>query len=126
MTINTERVQDLVNALRSGEYKQTTEALKSGDCYCVLGVACEISGVGEFIQNPRRQYLEEYKAGGTRSTSQLPFVVACHYGFPDGDPYIETLPNGDQGASLSTLNDDRGYTFDMLADVIEHEYLIGA
>ena len=32
-----------VAALRSGDYKQGTDYLKKDDCYCCLGVLCEIS-----------------------------------------------------------------------------------
>lgn len=36
---------DWVNALRSGEYKQTRETLYDGAGYCCLGVLCKVAGL---------------------------------------------------------------------------------
>jgi len=39
-----------VEALRSGEYKQTTDQLKSDDdCYCCLGVLCVVADISTDI-----------------------------------------------------------------------------
>ncbi len=40
------RVESLIVALRSGEYKQAVGSMSND--YCCLGVACHISGVGKF------------------------------------------------------------------------------
>ena len=40
--MNKERVQLLVDALRSGEYKQKMGSYRNGDCYCSIGVAMEV------------------------------------------------------------------------------------
>lgn len=37
--------RELVDALRSGEFKQTTDTLYDGVCYCVIGLAGHIAGV---------------------------------------------------------------------------------
>jgi hypothetical protein len=39
-----------LTALRSGNYKQSKMQLKSDDGYCCLGVLCEVSGEGEFVE----------------------------------------------------------------------------
>jgi hypothetical protein len=43
-----ERIDKWVEALESGRYKQGTGRLRDRDCYCCLGVLCDISGVGEW------------------------------------------------------------------------------
>lgn len=35
--------QAWVDALRSGQYKQTTMTLQDGDAFCCLGVACKVA-----------------------------------------------------------------------------------
>ena len=37
-----ENAQKWIDALRSGEYQQSTSRLRTGDTYCCLGVACEL------------------------------------------------------------------------------------
>ena len=37
-----------LEALESGEYAQTQAALRRNDSYCCLGVACDVSGLGEW------------------------------------------------------------------------------
>ena len=46
MTPNKANIKLWVDALRSGKYQQARGALKTGDAYCCLGVACDISGLG--------------------------------------------------------------------------------
>lgn len=43
-----ENQEKLVAALRSGKYKQGTNTLRSGDCFCFWGVVCDISGLGQW------------------------------------------------------------------------------
>lgn len=40
-----------VAALRSGEYKQTTETLRDGDGFCCLGVLLDLSKLGQWEQS---------------------------------------------------------------------------
>ena len=47
----------LVEALESDKYKQGRYYLKFDDCYCPLGVACEISGLDIWRSQP---YISEY------------------------------------------------------------------
>lgn len=45
-----ERAMELVAALRSGKYNQGQTALRRGDQFCCLGVACDISGLSEWMK----------------------------------------------------------------------------
>lgn len=46
-----DRVLHLCDVLESGKYKKGIGRLRDGDSYCCLGVACDISGVGEWKES---------------------------------------------------------------------------
>lgn len=48
--MNPELKQKWLQALRSGQYKQTKERLKGKYGYCCLGVLCDVSGRGEWTK----------------------------------------------------------------------------
>lgn len=53
MPMDAELKTKWVSALRSGEYKQGRGKLRSeDDCYCSLGVCCDVSGEGEWVRKP--------------------------------------------------------------------------
>lgn len=43
-----DNLNTLINTLEMGEYNQTRGILRRGDCYCIGGVMCDISGMGEW------------------------------------------------------------------------------
>ena len=102
---------DLVAALRSGKYKQGRHFLRTQDGFCCLGVACDISGLGEwtFIE-------EEFPYDYIGSDSLLPEEVREYFGFNDRSGGF-TNKEGNFN-SLICLNDST-YTFEEIADVIE-------
>jgi hypothetical protein len=116
-----ERVRAWVEALRSDEYVQGKctlrgEAPDRPERFCCLGVACDLSGLGEWSGTA-------YCVGGHSSATTLPRPVADWYGLPGGDPSVRAhWPHLDRVA-LSTLNDGMGYTFDQIADCLEKEFL---
>jgi hypothetical protein len=111
--------KDWIKALRSGNYKQTIGSLKNAvedvpdsSSYCCLGVACEVMGlVSELTEYGDNTYENQ--------TTIAPHVVQIYFGLnsAEGDFYIK---NG-HSTSLVSLNDELGYDFNEIADVIEHE-----
>lgn len=89
-----------VAALRSGEFKQATGRLYKGwgDGYCCLGVACALAGVPKDRLNGQE-------------TSQF-FSVDMQ------ELYTQLGVDAELCDSLASAN-DRGYTFDQIATVIE-------
>lgn len=91
-----------INELRSGRYPQTTRALQDRRGFCCLGVLCDLSGAAEWGPNSGagRDYggMYDYPPGSTADWAGMPREVAKH---------------------LATLNDDKGKTFDEIADWIE-------
>jgi hypothetical protein len=91
-----------IEALRSGKYEQAKDQLKKGDKFCCLGVACDISKLGEWSGN---EYMDNEKS--------LPGMVTDWLGLTSG---MGIFYNG----CLSELNDE-GYSFEKIADIIESE-----
>jgi hypothetical protein len=102
-----------VKALRSGEYKQTSETLESNGAYCCLGVLCVVAG--QDIPHDAND-LDSYEFEGDEDDADInvvydmrPFRDECGLG---------TSPDSLQN-KLVKLNDDEGYTFAEIADWIE-------
>ena len=111
----------LVEALRSGKYKQEKGALHRDELgYCCLGVACEISGLGTWVgaNVTDQSRVMSYKIDGALTGySVLPELVREYYGFSSDNG---TFLNKDVEDALSALN-DMGVRFDAIADIIESE-----
>lgn len=124
-----------VAALRSGEYTQTKGYLKTADGYCCLGVLCEIAvqdGIVEqtmtspevFTAQGDQLSPEHYAFGEYNDTAELPTVVEEWSGLKDVTTRIEN-PNytgWQEFYTLIDLNDDQGYDFNAIADVIEKSF----
>lgn len=127
-----------LTALRSGEYQQTKGYLcrlepltnkETGDTvipvgYCCLGVLVDL-GVKAGIQKagtPSRGHMG-YEDRGYQSDMPETVVLTTQvsewsglYGSAMLDKYVEGK------GSLVGLNDDLGYTFEQIADVIEEQF----
>ena len=124
--IHIDRWRKVSEALRSGKYTQGGGRLrKNGERYCCLGVACEISGLGHWVDEGG---LDAYHDGISTSVAQLSTPVAQYYGFPeynyvgigtkaDGSKEFHSRPIN-RDVTLATLN-DTGNTFSDIADVID-------
>lgn len=126
MTVNKERVQELVDALRSGQYTQGNGQLRrvlahDDSRYCCLGIACEISRVGQFAHESSSTY---YPFGNESSGSgtHLPRPVKDWYGFASDDPQIR-LANGQLVAAIYA-NDSLRLSLNEIADAFERTYLV--
>jgi hypothetical protein len=106
--MNTEKVMPtaiklLIEALRSGKYKQTTKCLQDKDGYCCLGVAVKISG------------LTVKKHLNIILGAVLPENVKEFYNFKTDSG--ESSKSTDH--CLMNLNDNEGWSFDDIADYLE-------
>ena len=100
-SVNKQNVRRWVEALRSGDFKQTTGQLYLDGSYCCLGVACAIAGVS---------------INGEHINSVLPDAVMEWLGVKDSDPEI-----GERRATQ--WNDSEAKNFAEIADLIENEWL---
>ncbi len=96
-----------VDALRSGEFKQTVEVLNDKNGYCCLGVACSVyeKETGEMLPRGKNGFYE-------RCFLDESIVEWLGLGSCSGD-----FLNTDE--SLVYYNDDRKYDFNKIADIIE-------
>lgn len=112
--ISKKNAQKWIDALRSGEYKQTQGALQNNAGYCCMGVACKI-----FIPKGK-QLMDEYGrfllGGVTDSQPNCPKWL-----YQINDNLHQKMGHGFIG-----LNDNLNFTFDEIADCIQAVYIEGA
>lgn len=136
--MNKDRIKLWVDALRSGDYKQTTETLANNHGYCCLGVACEVfnkhnPGILEITEKPKKEVhtisnCEKVKLyDGNHDI--LPSIVSNWFGFNDFshlNPLI-TFKLGNailrKTINLSELNDQYKLDFNRIADIIEKRFI---
>jgi hypothetical protein len=122
-----------VDALRSDKYRQGYKRLHSiqngEECYCPLGVLCELAVEDRVVERDSRQFesyedVEPYEDIGYRRSplfateySLLPREVAEWAGL--GDSVSPVVHLSDFGEEIVTLNDDLRLTFAVIADAIE-------
>lgn len=112
-----------VAALRSGEYKQGTSVLRrshpGGDTFCCLGVLCDLAEKEGIISSEIKvdafgepmYYYGAYDAF-------LPGPVRVWSGVGEApSPFADSEHN-----TLVYLNDEAGYNFNEIADVIEASF----
>lgn len=119
-----------LEALRSGEYQQGRERLKSPDSnprYCCLGVLCDLAvkeGVARWDDSVVIDEHVAIDAAGRRAWAELPFGVAVWAGVvdsggdPDGNPWVDDPAHDGERNTLASLNDS-GVSFREIADIIE-------
>ena len=112
-----------VEALRSGAYRQGTDALRQRkddgiDSFCCLGVLCDLAERAGVVTHYQDEYLHLY--GAEANGGSLPDEVIEWAGLDSPDPSIEydgSMPD------LSELNDHYQLSFKRLADLIEERQL---
>lgn len=125
-------IQKWVDALESGEYQQTIGALRRTEAspgypkgFCCLGVLCDLAVREGVIPEGKPRKVDGgeliYGDDRNRSSQALPLTVSKWAGisaYPKA--YDPTLRRSDR---LSYLNDNYGYSFHEIADLIRAEYL---
>jgi len=115
--------QEWVEALRSGEYKQATGALRKwandGVKYCCLGVLCDIvkdrvNGYWNDVDFGLADFRLDVE-GGKSAIEALPEAIVTTFDLPSKEVEIDDT-------TLTSLNDGIGceeHSFDEIADLIE-------
>ena len=113
-----EKQQALVDALRSGKYKQGTLTLRnSKDEFCCLGVACDLL---DHIEWQADVCGSCYGVSDTKDMyliGTLPRSVQSIYGFRSDNG---SARDRNVLLNLTSLN-DQGTSFEEIADILEHE-----
>lgn len=141
-----QRIELLIEALRSREYKQARGVLgmgalknRSPECFCVLGLACEVyrqeTGKGQWVPDTRLRQLQRVKyyfraeEGRPRLLFDLPEEVMDWYGLQhdydiDGAPDLPVSTQADESAqTCASYYNDQGYDFEDLARFLENTYI---
>jgi len=125
MRVNKELIRNWVKALRSGDYEQSSERLRSDDRFCCLGVLCDVSEIGEWDD-------DIYEINGIRDVCGLPLPLIEATGLQINCDHFpiskESLEKNDIKSRLSSptlvdLNDVLNLDFNKIADIIECEFL---
>jgi len=110
--MNPEIKQLWVDALRSGDYNQTTGVLHDGFGYCCLGVLCDLAVKAGVVSEVDPNGIA-HRAVYDGADLILPNTVREWAGLESSEP---GLPNGDL---LTELNDERRESFKYIAYRIE-------
>lgn len=124
---NKERIKLLVDALRSGEYTQTTGVLEkkteNETSNCCLGVACRVA-----IINGLELDLGTFNGVDSESITTfdgindvLPQKVMNWYGFEYNSPHV--ISGSGYKTTAMALNDNEKRNFADIADAFERTYL---
>jgi hypothetical protein len=127
--VNPEVKELWLNALRSGEYAQGKGRLERINDegvseYCCLGVLCDLAakaGITQRFDPPAETRVAYY---GFNYDNFPPIMVWEGWaGLPRDNPMV-TVPDPNNPElsrvySLAELNDEQGYTFAQIADVVE-------
>ncbi|WP_353707263.1 hypothetical protein ABRQ22_14750 [Cellulosimicrobium sp. ES-005] len=125
-----------LEALRSGEYTQTRGVLErtvgEGPSlpvgFCCLGVLCKVAVDAGAAVREASSIRARYGVDGERFSLYGPVFEIAEWAFesPDGAVWEVPTPDaiserlgGSPTVSLAGLNDDFGYTFAQIADLIE-------
>ena len=107
--MDSDKKAKLVEALRSGQYRQGRRALRTADGgFCVLGVACDVLGDGRWEQtSPEHLFRWEFVCDGSSCRAYPPPFLRERLGLTE-----------EECDDLVDLNDG-GTPFDELATYIE-------
>lgn len=116
-----------VAALRSGEYVQGRDCLRStgpadvDDAFCCLGVLCDLAAREGVIEwdGTDAWYSEPVRGIEHWNNTVLPLPVMVWAGLADDNPRVACDVGGYTTASVASLNDEHGCTFSEIADCIE-------
>lgn len=103
-----------IAALRSGEYKQTSSCLRKGDCFCAIGVLCNIVDKGYWKEASDIMIGEYYQFGGFSISNTGPYATIVDR-LGGGESVHEYVLD-----KVTTMNDKEGKSFNEIADWLEN------
>lgn len=107
-----------LEALRSGQYKQTKHRLKDEKGFCCLGVLCDIYSQENKTPWEKNDGAQEAILNNTKI---LPITIMQWAELTNTDPCLRYDPEQADTCALSHMNDTKIYSFDQIADIIERE-----
>lgn len=113
-----------LTALRSGEYRQGKGALhnRQSRSFCCLGVLCDLAEKAGIVESRALIHAKLTGYGKDRAISTLPMEVMVWAEMPDAVGLLRRPLGAEEYDSLVTVNDEAGYAFEQVADVIEQQF----
>lgn len=106
-------------ALRSGQYKQTTQTLASKGCFCALGVACDLFAKEAGVEVKVKATGQSYDG----SLASLPLKLQEYLELNGWGGFKEPIRIKDRDRyDVVALNDEAKLTFPEIADIIEKQF----
>ena len=116
-------IQKWIAALRSDKYGQTSGFLKDEQGYCCLGVACEISKLGNWeVANPFSNFNYCIEGEDQQEYNYLPTSVTEWLGLKNSVGWFGSGNDMDGYKNLIELNDEEKLNFNKIADFIEENW----
>ena len=110
------KIKQWVEALRSGHYQQARGRLKRDAGYCCLGVLCDISKLGKWVNNNNESAYQMKNRCSWQG--HLPPEVTAWAGIT---PKCSVTYGGDL-TGLAKINDKLAKSFPQIADLIESQW----
>lgn len=110
MKVNKKDIQKWIDTLRSGKYSQAKYTLQTRTGYCCLGVACDI-----FIKDKKLANGILFGNSPKNQPNSQEWLANINHDF-----FIKTTFH------LSHLNDNKNFSFDEIADLLQAIYIEGA
>lgn len=123
LDINKQQCTEWIKALRSGKYQKGSGYLCRRKCYCALGVLADINDL--LVQDPACKYNYQVKLT-SKIKSDVYFIFSKLFD-RKGDiipPIMKQKWIINYGTcNILSLNDNFGFTFPQIADIIEKDVL---
>jgi hypothetical protein len=113
LDINLDEMRIWIDALLSDDYEQTTGALQDNTGYCCIGVGCKVLIPADKIRYKEGSLRSKLIAGGDS-------MIQSHA--PDWFKLINDDFELRHGIGLIALNDNEGYTFKQIAQLLIKYY----
>lgn len=112
--MKSDNINKWIYELRSNKFHKCKKYLRYNNTYCALGILCEISGLGEWVEDISEAGVKNYKINGSKGHRKLffpPNEVYDWIGLKKEDRRIF-------GAYVSSLN-DQDLSFKEIASFLE-------
>lgn len=118
MKLTKQLLQKWVKALRSGKYKQGEGELRNNNHFCCLGVLCDISKAGRWLEDPDNFGSFTYIVGKGKE-----YGMDLRNEYNKDEPCLFNMDNGFMN-TLTAMNDVRKRSFSQIAYEIERHFHI--
>lgn len=119
-----------ITALRSGKYNQSSGTLQDANGFCCLGLGCVITTAKNKLDYnlfSSTKFISGWLPNSQDNAPSWLKIINDDFEFKAKSKFFSPdISNYPARLSLSMLNDEHGFTFDEIADMLELVYIHGA